>query len=52
MMNQILPLYSWNGGVIMIAIFALVCITLVGILIKFMMSGKKDSEDGKRNESE
>ncbi|WP_166643289.1 flagellar basal body-associated FliL family protein [Gelidibacter sediminis] len=37
---------NWNNGVIMIIIFALVCIALVGIIISFMMSGKKtdDSE--------
>ncbi len=46
MINQTFALYNWNNGVIMIAIFALVCITLVGILINFMMSGKKkDSEE-------
>jgi flagellar basal body-associated protein FliL len=44
MIFQNLALSNWNNGVIMIAIFALVCITLVGILINFMMSGKK-SED-------
>ncbi|WP_169514449.1 hypothetical protein [Gelidibacter mesophilus] len=38
---------NWNNGVFMIVIFALVCVTLVGILINFMMSGKKkeDSEN-------
>jgi flagellar basal body-associated protein FliL len=38
---------NWNNGVIMIAIFALVCVALVGILISFLMSGKKknDSEN-------
>jgi hypothetical protein len=40
MINILLALYSWTNGVIMIAIFALVCITLVGILINFMMKGK------------
>ena len=42
MILQNIALYSWTNGVVMIAIFALVCIVLVGILIKFMMSGKKD----------
>ncbi|PWK18510.1 hypothetical protein [Xanthomarina spongicola] len=41
MISQNLALYNWNNGVIMIAIFALVCIVLVGILINFMMGGKK-----------
>lgn len=37
---------NWNNGVFMIVIFAIVCVVLVGILINFMMSGKKkeDSE--------
>jgi flagellar basal body-associated protein FliL len=44
MISQNLALYNWNNGVIMIAIFALVCITLVGILINFMMGGKKKED--------
>ena len=40
MINTLFALYSWTNGVVMIAIFALVCITLVGILINFMMKGK------------
>ncbi len=44
MLNTIIALYSWTNGVVMIAIFALVCITLVGILINFMLSGKKKDE--------
>lgn len=39
-------LHNWNNGVIMIAIFALVCVILVGFLISFVMSGKpKDGEE-------
>jgi len=44
MIFQNLALANWNNGVIMIAIFALVCVTLVGILINFMMSGKKEED--------
>lgn len=44
MINQSLALYNWNNGVIMIVIFGVVCLTLVGILIKFMMSGKKNED--------
>ena len=40
MINSLIALYSWTNGVIMIAIFALVCITLVGILLNFMSQGK------------
>lgn len=42
MISQSIALYNWTNGVIMIAIFALVCIVLVGILINFMMSEKKE----------
>lgn len=41
---------NWNNGVFMIVIFAIVCVTLVGILINFMMSGKK-KEDSDTPES-
>lgn len=44
MIFQNIALANWNNGVIMIAIFALVCITLVGILINFMMGGKKNED--------
>ncbi|MCX7548595.1 hypothetical protein OS188_11600 [Xanthomarina sp. F1114] len=50
MITQNFALYNWNNGVIMIAIFALVCITLVAILINFMMSGKK--EEGTEEEEQ
>ncbi|MCB0462158.1 MAG: hypothetical protein R2816_07430 [Flavobacteriaceae bacterium] len=45
MISQNIFLSNWTNGVIMIAIFALVCITLIGFLIKFMVSGDKKSED-------
>ena len=44
MILQNIALYSWNNGVVMIGIFVIVVITLVGILINFMMSGKKKDE--------
>ncbi len=40
MLKQIIPLYNYNNGVIMIGVFALVVIILVAVLIKFMNSGK------------
>ncbi|WP_223034437.1 hypothetical protein [Hanstruepera marina] len=43
MINQFLTMSNWNNGVIMIAIFALVCIVLIGVLVNFMMGGKKNS---------
>ena len=44
-MNNSFLLYNHNNGVVMIAIFALVCVILVGILINFMMGGKKDKDN-------
>ncbi len=44
MIFQSMALYNWNNGVFMIVIFALVCITLIGILINFMLSGKKKDD--------
>ncbi|WP_299110381.1 hypothetical protein [uncultured Winogradskyella sp.] len=56
MIKSSIALYSWTGGVVMIAIFALVCITLVGILINFLAKGKPkemsdniNEEDNKEN---
>ena len=44
MINSSIALYSWTNGVVMIAIFAVVCVTLVGILINFMSTGKKNDK--------
>ncbi len=44
MKNQILPLVNWGNGIIMIVIFALVCIGLVTMVVLFLNSGdKKDN---------
>jgi hypothetical protein len=47
MITQNIVLYSWTNGAIMIAVFGIVCLTLIGFLIAFMMGGKKndDSEE-------
>lgn len=47
MISQNIALYNWNNGVIMIGVFALVCVILIVALIIFMSSGKKkeDSEE-------
>ena len=50
MINTLIALYSWTGGVVMIAIFALVCITLVGILINFLSKGKSEDDSSNLNE--
>ncbi|TDS12055.1 hypothetical protein DFQ03_3444 [Maribacter caenipelagi] len=39
-----LPLVNWSNGVIMIAVFAAVCITLVGIVLMLMNGDKKKEE--------
>ncbi|WP_298499715.1 hypothetical protein [uncultured Algibacter sp.] len=47
MITQNIALYNWSNGVIMIAIFGLVCLTLVGILVKFMASGDRNKDKPK-----
>ena len=44
MISQNMALYNWNNGVVMIGVFALVCIILVAALIIFMTSGKKKED--------
>lgn len=44
MISQNIALYDWNNGVIMIGVFAVVCIILVVALIVFMSSGKKKED--------
>jgi heme/copper-type cytochrome/quinol oxidase subunit 2 len=48
MINRVVALvYNWTMGVVMIGVFALVCIILVGVLVNFIASGKnkKDRQD-------
>jgi len=52
MILQNIPLYSWTSGVVLIAIFAVVCLTLIGVVVNFMMSGKKDESSSSINENE
>ncbi len=47
MISQNIALYSWTNGVIMIAIFGLVCLTLIGLLVKFMTTSDRDKEEPK-----
>jgi len=44
MISTSIALYDWTNGVVMISVFALVCVILIGVLINFMMSGKKKDE--------
>jgi hypothetical protein len=41
MLTQLLPLYNHNMGVILIGVFALVCVALIVMLVSFMNGGKK-----------
>ncbi len=41
MLSQFLPLYNYNMGVVLIGVFALVCVALVVMLVSFMNGGKK-----------
>lgn len=48
MMNSVVALvYNWTMGVVMLGVFALVCIILIGVLVNFIASGKnkKDRPD-------
>ncbi|MFK5973481.1 MAG: hypothetical protein QM485_09385 [Flavobacteriaceae bacterium] len=44
MMLHTLPLVNYNNGIIMIAVFAMVCVALVTMLVLFMNSGKKKED--------
>ena len=45
-MNSIeLIVYDWSNGVVMISVFALVCIILIAVLVNFMTSGKNKTKD-------
>ncbi len=39
-----LPLVAWGNGIVMIAIFAVVCVVLVGTVIAMMSAEKKKEE--------
>jgi len=41
MILQNIALYNYSNGVVMIGIFALVCVILVIVLVSFMAGGKK-----------
>jgi len=50
MIVQNIALYSWTNGAIMIAVFGIVCLTLIGILINFMLGGKKKEDNEEKVE--
>lgn len=47
MTSQTIALYNWTNGVIMIAVFGLVCLFLVGFLVKFMTTSDRDKKEPK-----
>ena len=40
---NVLPLVSWDNGILMIAVFAGVCVALVAAVLLLMRGGKKKS---------
>lgn len=44
-MKNTLLVYDHSNGVIMIAVFALVCLILIGVLVNFMAGGKKNKDN-------
>jgi hypothetical protein len=40
-MQLFYPLVNWSNGIIMIGIFALVCVILVAVLLSFIYSERK-----------
>jgi hypothetical protein len=47
MITQNIALYSWTNGTVMIAVFGIVCLSLIGFLVAFMLSGKKKEDSEK-----
>ena len=45
MMSQNIILSNWNNGVIMITVFGLVCLTLIGVIVNFMMNADKKKDN-------
>ena len=41
MVLELVSLVNWSNGIVMIAVFAIVCVVLIGTLVIFMNSGKK-----------
>ncbi|MDO6600483.1 hypothetical protein [Tenacibaculum sp. 1_MG-2023] len=44
MMLQNLPLVSWGNGVFMIAVFAIVCVLLIGAVLVLVLGGKNKED--------
>ncbi len=44
MISQIIPLVNWSYGVILIAVFGVVCLGLVLIVLSLMKNDKKKEE--------
>lgn len=47
MISQSIALSNWTNGVVMIAIFGLVCLILIGVLVKFMMTSDRNKNEPK-----
>lgn len=44
MFHSFIPLYNWGMGATLIAVFAVVCITLAILVIRFITTGKSKEE--------
>lgn len=45
MKNSILPLANWGMGTAIIIFFVILCIALIAIVLNFVYSGNKKSDD-------
>jgi len=53
MIHQTIPLANWGIGTFLIGVFALVCITLSVIVLRFVLgSKKKDSKENRATYTE
>ncbi len=43
-LKLMLPLVAWGNGIVMIAIFVVVCVVLVGVVLAMMSADKKKKE--------
>lgn len=45
MINTTIPLANWGVGTAIIIVFAIVCILLAALVIKFWLTGKKKEDE-------
>lgn len=52
MKSLMLPLVNWGMGVVIIGVFALVCVVLAAVVINMVKSDKKAKTETESNEDE